>query len=419
MRITNATVPMKTLLLTVVLSSQVAAAEWPEFRGPTGQGHAAAKNLPIEWGPDKNVAWKKSLLGSGWSSPVVGDGRIFLTAAVPTDDSEDDISLRLLCLDAKSGRAVWDCEVFSQDADAAPRIHRKNSHASPTPIVHEDGIYVHFGHQGTACLNRRGDVVWKSRDVRYRPVHGNGGSPAICGELLVFSADGAERQRVVALNRHSGKLVWQTDRDVERFKKFAFSTPLVIQVEGRQQIVSPGAGMVGAYDPDTGEELWRVDYDGYSVVPRPVFGHGLVFVSTGFDSPSMLAIRPDGRGNVTDTHVAWRLARGAPHTPSPLLVGEELYLVSDRGVASCVNAKTGQIHWQERLGGNYSASPLHAARRIYFQSEDGVGTVIEAAKTFRQLARNDLEERTLASYAVTGDALLIRTEKHLYRIENP
>lgn len=408
---------LSSITILCIVSNYAFAGDWPGFRGPTGQGHADARGLPTEWGPDQNVRWKVAISGEGWSSPVVQAGRVYLTAAVPSDDAGGNFSLRAMCLDGESGKTLWDREVFSQDGDTSPGIHTKNSHASPTPIVQDEGLYVHFGHQGTACLDLDGKVIWQNREIKYRPVHGGGGSPALLGDLLIFSTDGAKEQKVNALNRHTGELVWQTRRDVERMKKFAFSTPLVIEVDGRVQVVSPGAGMVGGYDAATGKEIWRVDYDGYSVIPRPVFGHGLVFLSTGFDSPKVLAIRPGGMGNATDTHVAWELKRGAPHSPSLLLVGDELTMISDGGVATCVDAKTGDIHWQERLGGRYSASPLFADGKVYFQSEDGVGVVIAAGKEFNQLARNDLEERTLASYAVIDEALLIRTDKHLYRIE--
>ncbi len=216
-------------------------------------------------------------------------------------------------------------------------------------------------------------------------------------------------------------MLWTPEPDgssgVRQPRMFAFATPLTIEVDGRKQVVCPGAGAVVAYDPDTGRPLWQVDYPGgYSVIPRPVYGHGLVFVGTGYDRPSLLAIRPTGSGNVTETHVAWRLDRSAPHTPSPLLVGDELYVVSDNGIASCLDARTGKIHWQKRLGGKFSASPLFAAGRIYLQAEEGEGIVIAPGTTYRELARNRLEPRTFASYAVAGDTLLIRTEFHLYRI---
>jgi outer membrane protein assembly factor BamB len=396
--------------------SPLCGGDWPEFRGPDGQGHAAETGLPVTWGPSKNVAWQVALPGSGWSSPVVWKGRVFLTAAVPGSARGGEVSLRALCLDARTGKRVWDREVFSQEA-GSPRPHPKNSHASPTPLTDGEHLYVHFGHQGTACLDLEGNVVWTNRELSYQPVHGNGGSPILCDDLVVFSCDGGDKRFVVALEKATGKVRWKTDRPGDPLRKFSFSTPLLIDFKGRKQIISPASDMVMAYDPATGKELWKVLYDGYSVIPRPVFGHGLVFLSTGFNFPTLLAFRPDGEGEVTDSHVVWRSRKGAPLTPSPLLVGDELYVVSDSGTAVCLDARTGREHWQKRIGKAFSASPLVAEGKIYFQSEEGVGTVVAAGKTFRQLGRSELGERSLASPAAAEGALFIRTEKHLYRIQ--
>ncbi len=399
------------LLLLPLLTSR--AEDWPQFRGPTGQGLAGAAKLPVEWGPAKNVAWKQAIPGSGWSSPVVAGGKVYLTTAV---EAGGEISLRALCLDAAGGKILWDVEVFRHGA-AAPAIHQKNSHASPTPIVADGRVYVHFGHQGTACLDLAGKVAWRNRDLRYTPVHGNGGSPALVDDLLVFSADGATVRQVVALGAATGRLRWKTPRAGDPQKPFSFSTPLVITVGGKKQLISPGSDMVGAYDPATGKEIWRVRYEGYSVIPRPVFGHGLVYLATGYNAPSLLAIRPGGSGDVTDTHVAWRLRKGAPHAPSPLLVGDELYLVSDAGLGSCADAKTGKVHWQRRIPGNgFSASPIAGGGHVYFLSEDGVATVLRAGRKFEQVARNEIGERTLASLSAADGALFLRTVGHLYRI---
>jgi outer membrane protein assembly factor BamB len=398
-------------------ASVAAAAEWPEFRGPTAQGHATATDLPIEWSREKNVAWRQAVPGSGWSSPVVDRGRIFLTTGV--QGSEGGPSLRALCLDAKTGALLWNTEIFSPAETAKQPIHNKNSPASPTPIIDGDHVFVHFGHHGTGCVNWSGKIIWRNNRLRYDPVHGNGGSPILVDDLLVFNADGARDPFVVALSKKTGDVNWKISRDTDTRQTFSFCTPLLITVNGQRQIISPGSGAVYALDPADGRELWRVRYGrGYSVVPRPVFGHGLLFIATGFNRPDLLAIRADGQGDATDTHIAWRTTKGAPLTPSVVLVGDELYAVSDMGVASCWDARTGTVHWQERLEGNYSASPVTAEGRIYFQNETGTGTVLKAGREFTKLATNALEERTLASYAVAESSLFIRTDAHLYRITN-
>lgn len=407
------------LTIVLLISAGLArAGDWPQFRGPTGQGIASPGHYPVEWSASKNVAWRKTIPGKGWSSPIVSGQFVYLTTAVAAEQEKGrDQSLHALCLSADTGEMIWDKEVFHQDGSQSPGIHGKNSHASPTPLTDGQHLYVHFGHQGTACLDFQGNVIWTNRDIHYQPVHGNGGTPILTQNSLVFSCDGLEQPLVIALDRAKGTMLWKTARETESFKKFSFSTPLSITVNGKEQIISPGSGAVCAYDPATGGEIWRIKYEGYSVIPRPVFGHGLIFVSSGFESPSLLAIRPDGQGDVTNTQVAWTLRKGAPLTPSPLLVGEELYLVSDSGIASCVDARTGKVHWSERIGGNYSASPLYADGRIYCQSEDGTGVVLKAGKSFEVLARNSLGERTLASYAASDGAFFIRTESNLYRIQ--
>lgn len=406
-------------------------AEWPQFRGPTGQGVADGRRLPAEWDRTKNVTWRAELPGLGWSSPAVAGGRVYLTTAVgdpggkkggKKDDAKDgtgDVSLRAVCLDAKSGAVVWDVEVFKPDPAAARPKHSKNSLASPTPVVAGGKVYVHFGHMGTACLAAAdGAKVWATTALRYSPVHGNGGSPVLVGGHLIFSIDGTEKQAVVALDAASGKVAWEAPRNAGMVKKFSFSTPLLIDAAGRQQVVSPGSGVVTGCDPATGKELWRVRYGaGYSVVPRPVSGHGLVFVSSGYDSPVLYAIRPDGAGDVTDTHVAWTVKKGVPRNSSPVLVGADLYMVSDDGLLSCVDAKTGAVRWAESVGGKYSASLLAAGGRVYAFSEEGVATVIEPGPELKPVATNRLGERVLASPAVDGNALFVRTEKALYRIE--
>jgi outer membrane protein assembly factor BamB len=396
-----------------------ALADWPAFRGPGDQGHAPVKTAPLHWSASSNVVWETELPGSGWSSPVLSQGQLYLTAAVPRtagDQAAGGNSLRVFRLTADTGKIIWDVEALAE-SDKTPGIHSKNGHASPTPLVADDRLYVHFGHEGTACLGLDGKVIWRQTDFRYSPVHGNGGSPIRVADLLVFSADGAEQPKVIALEAATGKLRWQTPRQVEVKRTFSFCTPLLIEVGGQRQIISPGSGAVVAYDPQDGHEIWRVRYgEGYSVVPRPVFAHGLLFIGTGYDRPWIYAVRPDGKGDVTETHVAWKLAKGAPNTPSMLVVGDELYAVSDAGIASCLDARTGTVHWSERLGGDFSSSPVWAAGRLYFQNEAGMGFVLAPGKTFQVLAKNDLGSRTLASYAVDEGTFYIRTASRLLRI---
>ena len=402
-------------------AASASAGDWTEFRGPTGQGHAAGSKLPTEWSSTKNVAWKTSIAGLGWSSPIVVGDRIFLTTAVPVGNSEKkDQSLRTLCLDAATGKSVWDIEVFLQDGQSASPIHSKNSHASPTPISDGKHVFVHFGTHGTACLTLDGQIVWQNRELKYEPRHGNGGSPILVDDMLVVSCDGTNTMFAVALDKATGKTRWRIVREHKNGTKFSFGTPLLIEVNGEKQIVSPGTFHVAAYRPKDGSEIWRVDYGlGYSVIPRPVFGHGLIFLSSGYDTPVLMAIKPDGQGNVTETHVAWKTNKAAPHTPSPLLVGDQLFVVSDNGIATCFKATTGEQVWQNRIGGNFSASPLFADGKIYLQSEQGDGIVLQPGSKYIELAKNELEPRTFASYAVADGALLIRTQSQLYRIQQP
>jgi outer membrane protein assembly factor BamB len=400
------------LLAPLLLALQPGVAgvqDWPQFRGPDGQGHSVERGLPEQWSESQNVAWKVPVPGRGWSSPVVVAGRVWLTTALPVGR---ETSLRLLSFDAATGRQALDVEVFR--LRRAELLNAKNSHASPTPVVEADRVYVHFGADGTAALLATGGIVWKARHP-CQSQHGNGGSPALSGDLLIFSCDGFDESFVVALDKRTGKTRWRTSRRQPWSQ--TYSTPLAIRVGDTTQIVSVGAFQAAAYDPQSGKEIWRVSYpDGFSNVPRPVYGAGLVFITTGFQQPVILAVRPDGRGDVTKTHVAWTLARGAPLTPSPLLVGDELYVVTDAGIASGIDARSGAVLWQQRLGGSVSASPVLADGRIYFLDEDGKTTVVKPGRTFQHLATNVLEGSTLASMAVASGSFFIRTATHLYRI---
>jgi outer membrane protein assembly factor BamB len=396
---------MKTLIfLSLLFFSQ----DWPEFRGPAGQGHSDERGLPLLWSETKNVRWKVAIPGRGWSSPAIQGDRIWLTTA--TDEGK---SLRAISLDRNTGAIQQNVEVFR--LKSLGNLNSKNSQASPTPVLEGDRVYLHFGAYGTACITQSGEVVWKTRLDYDNGQHGPGGSPVIYDNLLILSCDGQDVQYVVALDKLNGKVRWKKLREGYQ----AYTTPLVVRLPAGDQVISPGAFRAVSYEPRTGKELWQVRYgDGFSNVPRPVYGNGLVFICTGFQQPSLLAVRLDGRGDVTKSHIAWTLKRGVSLTPSPLLVGDELYMVSDNGVASCIDAKTGAPHWQVRLGGNHSASPIYADGRIYFLSEEGESVVIAPGKEFKALAKNQLDGPTLASMAVSGGSIFVRSQTHLYRLSN-
>ena len=396
------------------------AGDWTEFRG-TSQGHAEFSNLPVTWSEEENIAWKVPVKGIGWSSPVVVGERIYLTTAVAEDEESKARSLRVLCLNAKDGTTIWDKEIFAQADEERVEIHGKNSHASPTPVIDNGQMFVHFGPHGTACLDLDGNVVWKNNELLYMPLHGNGGSPAVTKKMLIICCDGRDEQFVVGLDRTNGKEVWRKERDVNVSRGFSFCTPTIISVNEKQQAVCPGSGAVWSYDPGTGEQLWRVKYgEGYSVVPRPITGHGLVYVCSGFGDGQLFAIDPTGSGDVTESHVKWQTKKGVPKSPSILLIGAEIYMVDDRGVATCLDALTGDVHWQERFGGGFSASPVFADGRIYFQSEKGQTVVVEPGTEYKELGKSQLGDgssRTFASYAFVDEAILLRSETHLYRIQ--
>jgi len=394
--------------LFLLLSLLFVVQDWPQFRGPTGQGVSEERGLPLSWSETKNVRWKTAIPGRGWSSPVIQGDRIWLTTA--TDEGK---SLRAIAVDLKTGAILQNVEVFH--LKSAKLANSKNSFASPTPVVEGDRVYLHFGAFGTACITQSGEIVWKTRLEYDNGQHGTGGSPVIYEDLLIVSCDGNDVQFVVALDKTTGKVRWKKMREGYQ----AYTTPLVVSLSGGDQLISPGAFRAIAYEPRTGKEIWQVKYgEGFSNVPRPVYGHGLVFICTGFQQASLLAIKPDGHGDITKSKIEWRLDRGVPFTPSPLLVGNELYLVSDNGIATCVDAKTGQELWRARVGGNHSASPIYADGKIYFLSEEGESVVIAPGRELKHLATNQLDGPTLASMAVSSSSLFIRSATHLYRISN-
>ena len=404
------------------LSVFTSAKEWTKFRGPTGDGHVSVKSIPLKWSDTENVKWKVSVPGKGWSSPVISKGKIYLTSAVAEGDNQDaaDVSreLRVICYDSSNGKEIWDTKVFEQKPLKRP-IHHKNSHASPTPIIEGGKVYVHFGHMGSACLDLKGKILWKNNELKYDPIHGNGGTPIIVDNLFFFSADASTNPFVVALDKNTGKVLWKKLRsETAQSRKFSFSTPTLISMGGSSQIISPASGAVFSYDSKTGEELWSVDYGGWSVIPKPGVYKNMIYVGTGYERAHILGIRVDekSKGNVTESHVEWEITKRAPNTPSFMVVDDLLYFISDGGIATCVEPLTGEIIWQERTAGPISASPVHFNGMIYFLDEQGKTTVIKVGRKFEIIAENKIKERTLASFGISEGAIYIRSEKSLFRI---
>ncbi|HYR58495.1 MAG TPA: PQQ-binding-like beta-propeller repeat protein [Chthoniobacteraceae bacterium] len=419
----------RTLFFTLLLlaTSLFAADNWPEFRGPAGDGHSDAKGLPVTFGEGDHVKWKTAIHGKAWSSPVIWGSQIWLTTA-----TEDGTELSVLCVDKASGKVLRDDVLFRV---ATPQFcHKFNSYASPTPAIEEGRVYVTFGSPGTACLDTKtGQKIWERTDFVCNHFRGAGSSPILWGDLLIMNFDGSDNQFVVALDKKTGQTVWQTKRSVDYadlapdgtvknegdYRK-AFGTCHVYEQDGQPVLLSSGAKAHYAYDPRNGRELWRLDdLEHHSAAARPVVAFGMAFISAGFSKGAVYAVKLGGRGALDPAKsVAWEIKKAAPNKPSLLLIGDLLYLFNDGGIATCVEAKTGNVVWSERLGGNCSASPIYADGRIYMGNEEGKLAVLAPGREFKVLAENKFDDGFMSSPAVSGKALYLRTRTSLYRVEN-
>jgi len=395
----------------------VRAAEpaWNQFRGPAADGHSRSQNLPTSWSETENIRWKTPVPGKAWSSPVVANNLVWLSNA-----TEDGRRLSLVAVDAVTGEKRRDQTVFEV---AEPMFcHPFNSYASPTPVTDGDRIWVHYGSAGTACIETAsGNVCWQRQDLPCDHHRGPGSSPILFDNLLILTFDGFDRQYVVALDSRTGRTAWKADRSIDYgsddgdFKK-AYCTPTVLDHGGRLQLVSPAAVATIAYAPRTGKELWKVYHGGYNAAARPIYSHGLVIICTA-GGDRLLAVRPEGTGDITATNVVWKFGKSAPTRPSQSVVGDHLYMVSDTGIFSCLDITTGEVRWSHRQSGRYSASLVESGGRLYACDEDGGCVVFQAnPQRFELLAENRLAAGCMASPAVVDDDLLIRTKTHLYRI---
>ena len=398
-------------------AASLAADNWPDFRGPCGDGHCTAQGLPLRWSESENVAWKVAIRGRGWSSPVVWSEQVWMTTA-----TEDGRQLSALAVHLQTGRVLHNVQVFAV-AEPEP-IDSTNSYASPSPVIEDGRVFVHFGTYGTACIDTTsGRILWSRRDFPVDHQKGPGSSPVLFENLLIFQCDGNDVQYMVALDKMTGGIVWRTERSVDLSRRDpdyrkSFSTPLIHVMEEQPQLISTAAGAIYGYDPRTGRELWRVRYGGHTNVARPVADDRTAFINTGFARPELWAVRLDGSGDVTETNVLWRVTRSVSTKPSPLLIDGRLFMVADAGgIVTCLDAATGQVLATRRLGGNYAASPLYAEGRIYLFNEDGRTTIMSADERLQVLAENQLDDGFQASPAVSGRTLVLRTRRHLYRIE--
>ena len=441
------------IIASLCLASSAAHCEnsspnWPQFRGPLGNGVAQADDVPVHFGEGASLRWKTPLPGRGWSSPVTKNGKVWMTSAVEKFPSEEErlkilkargvdprkfresrvaasLDLLVLEVDLQTGRLEKEIKLKSLTFPIS--IHPVNSYASPTPVLDDEGkLYAHFGTMGTWCVDTgTGEIIWH-KVLPLNHSTGPGSSPFLYENLLILICDGVDRQYVAALDKQTGRQVWKTNRPEMRAargdQKKSFCTPILIKPKrgAPLQLICMGAQWMISYDPASGKEIWRLDHgNGFSVVPRPVFSekYQLLYFATGFGKPQLWAVHPDGTGDITGDagKIMWKETRRIPARPSPLVVGDDLYVISDGGIATCFDAKSGAIHWTERIDGNFSASPLWVDDHLYFCSQEGSITVLDSGKEFKMVAENHLDDTIMASPIAFDGALLVRGEKALYR----
>lgn len=410
---------------------------WPEWRGVSGQGVSSAKELPAEWSETKGIKWKAALPGRGWSTPVVEGDQIWVTTAIENAASAEQaekrlkentgdqpvtvlesVCLRAICVSLESGEVLQDVELLN--VKEPQWVHQLNSYASPSPIMKEGRLYAHFGSFGSACLDTRsGSVLWRNEELHVRHENGPGSTPVLWKDRLIVHFDGSDVQFIAAFSTETGKVLWRSERsgemDPRPQQKKAYGTPLLVETASGPVVVSGAADWVYGYAPDSGKELWKVPYGelGFSMSVRPVADAERIYISTSFGKSQVIALKYSG---LTKPEVLWRNNKNAPKMCSPVLAVGLLYYVDDGGILSCVDALTGEAVYRERLSGKFSASLLLADERLWICSREGVTFVVAPGREFKLLAQNSLEGQIMASPIALDGALLIRTDKALYRL---
>ena len=417
------------ILLSIGYAEPTLKDQWPEFRGPNGNGIVAGeRGLPTTWSEEKNIAWKTKIDGKAWSSPVVWDDQIWIT-----NSSVDGKLMEGICINKKDGKIKYRLSLFSNET-VEPLGNNVNSYGSPSPVIEKDAVYIHFGSYGTTAIDTNsGKEIWKRTDLECRHFRGPGSSPIIFQDMLILTMDGVDFQYVIALDKKTGKTKWKTERstkwdDVEPDGKIrgdgdlrkAYTTPTFMKVSGKTIMISPGAKSCFAYNPINGKELWNITYSGYSNASRTVIYKDNAIINSGYGKPHLISVKidPSAAGDISGTHINWDIFKRVPKRSSPIIVGDQLYMTTDEGILTCLDAKTGESNWSDRMPGHYSASPIFADGKLYFFSEMGHCYVIAPGGDYNLISKNKLDSGFMASPAISGKAIYARSKTHLYRIEN-
>jgi outer membrane protein assembly factor BamB len=397
--------------------------QWTHFRGSNLNGIARNGNYPVNWSPDLNIVWKTRIHDRGWSSPVVFDDQVWVSTA--TNDGHE---LFAVCLDFNTGRIIHDIRLFAPDS--VDTKHDINSYATPTPCIEKNFVYFHFGKYGSACLKTSdGSMVWKRTDLKCQHIQGPGSSPILYKNLLILHIEGSDVQNIIALNKSTGETIWLTQRPHDVYDKLepigrkAYITPIIIHVQGKDILISNGSGACIAYDPDTGKEIWRIIRGEDSTISMPFFENGQLFFHSSFITEGkdnrfaeLFAVDPSGTGNVTDSHVIWKIKTPILQLSTPVIRNGLIYTVDSKSMLICIDALSGRTVWSTKLKGIYNSSPVYASGKIYFSSTRGETLVYREGNKCEKLAENKLEGEIWATPAFLRDNILIRTSKYIYRI---